>query len=280
MRASPGFELPDRFSADLADFAVHPALLDVALSVAPDGEGTWLPFRYEHVQLHAPLPRRFWSHLRRTSRGERASTYDANLIGDDGGLLMTIEGYTIVRREDAPAENRTLTVSSAGDLDRLRFTPFPRRAPGPGEVEIEVCAAALNFRDVLKALGTMPAVAGSFGDECAGAVTRVGNGVDHVRPGDEVIATAAGALSRYVIAPARHAQPKPAFLPFEEAASLPVALHDRPPRARDAGAARRRRADSDSCRGGWRRPGGRPARAADRRRGVRDRRQSRETRLP
>ena len=31
-----------------------------------------------------------------------------------------------------------------------------RRDPGPGEVEIEVEAAALNFIDVMKAIGTYP----------------------------------------------------------------------------------------------------------------------------
>src|SRR5581483_10771901 len=82
-----------------------------------------------------------------------------------------------------------LGVSVSGNLDTLAFVNTRRIPPGPNEIEIEVRAAALNFRDVLKALGIYPgATAGaiSLGDECAGVVAAVGRGVEQFRPGDEV----------------------------------------------------------------------------------------------
>ena len=46
-------------------------------------------------------------------------------------------------------------MTSLGALDGLAAVARPRRAPAPGEVEIEVAAAGLNFRDVLRALGML-----------------------------------------------------------------------------------------------------------------------------
>ncbi|MGC2625948.1 MAG: beta-ketoacyl synthase N-terminal-like domain-containing protein, partial [Candidatus Udaeobacter sp.] len=43
-----------------------------------------------------------------------------------------------------------------GHLDTLRFTPFALPPCGPGEVIIDVKAAGMNFRDVLKALALYP----------------------------------------------------------------------------------------------------------------------------
>ena len=57
----------------------------------------------------------------------------------------------------------------------------PCRPAAPGEVLIEVKAAGMNFRDVLKALALYPGEAPDariFGDEVAGVVKAVGAGVD------------------------------------------------------------------------------------------------------
>src|SRR6185503_15431200 len=74
-----------------------------------------------------------------------------------------------------------------GHLDTLRFSPFELPQCGPGQVLIDVKAAGMNFRDVLKALGLYPGDAPDariFGDEVAGLVRQVGPGVTHVAPGD------------------------------------------------------------------------------------------------
>ena len=77
-----------------------------------------------------------------------------------------------------------------------------RRAPAPGEVEIAVEATGLNFKDVLNALGMYPGDPGPLGGECAGRVVAVGAGVTHLRPGDAVLAVAAGSFASHVMASA------------------------------------------------------------------------------
>ena len=67
-----------------------------------------------------------------------------------------------------------------GRLDTLRFSPFELPPCEPGQVLIEVKAAGMNFRDVLKALALYPGDAPDariFGDEVGGIVKEVGAGV-------------------------------------------------------------------------------------------------------
>ena len=61
----------------------------------------------------------------------------------------------------------------------------PEAAPGPGEVRVDVRAAGMNFRDVLNALGMVPAP--WLGLELAGVVIEVGEGVHSVCVGDRVM---------------------------------------------------------------------------------------------
>ena len=117
--------------------------------------------------------------------------------------------------------------SAIGTLDGLRLRPLVRRPPGAGEIEIEVCAAGLNFRDVLSTLGSLPGYPdgiGPIGMECAGRVVAVGPGVESPRVGDEVIAIAFDCLGTHAIADARLAVSKPAHLEDAVAATLPIAF--------------------------------------------------------
>ena len=123
--------------------------------------------------------------------------------------------------EANPAAVR-LDVAAPGDVDSLTVRPDERRPPGSGEVEIRVRAAALNFADVLKAVGAFPEA--PFGMECAGAIERVGPGVAAFRPGDEVVSIGPGSFRAYVTRDARHVAPKPETLTLEEAVTLPAAF--------------------------------------------------------
>jgi NADPH:quinone reductase-like Zn-dependent oxidoreductase/acyl carrier protein len=118
-------------------------------------------------------------------------------------------------------------VSRVAELDGLQLRPVARRAPGPGEIEIEVRAVGLNFRDVLSALGSLPGHPGGrgpIGMECAGRVVTVGSGVETPRPGDEVIAIAFDCLGTHAVTDARLAVPKPPHLDDPAAATLPIAF--------------------------------------------------------
>jgi NADPH:quinone reductase-like Zn-dependent oxidoreductase/acyl carrier protein len=112
-----------------------------------------------------------------------------------------------------------------GHLDTLRFAPFALPPCGPEEVLIDVKAAGMNFRDVLKALALYPGEAPDariFGDEVGGIVTAVGAGVTHVAPGDRVFGLAVFGLATQTIARSGDVRCIPGSLSFEEAATLPV----------------------------------------------------------
>ena len=118
-----------------------------------------------------------------------------------------------------------LEVTKPGAFDQVEFRAVPRRAPEAGEVEVEVCAAGLNFRDVMKVLGIYPIeepVDELLGDECAGRVVAVGEGVTHLRAGDGVIVISPGCFSKFVTVPVAYVVRKPEHLSFEEAATIPV----------------------------------------------------------
>lgn len=112
-----------------------------------------------------------------------------------------------------------------GLLDALRLVPFALPPCGAGEVVIDVKAAGMNFRDVLKALALYPAETADariFGDEVAGVVKTVGSGVTHVKAGDRVFGLAVFGLATDSMARAGDVRLIPDGLSFEEAATLPV----------------------------------------------------------
>jgi acyl transferase domain-containing protein len=127
----------------------------------------------------------------------------------------------VLPRAGAIEPARRLKLARPGVLDALELEPFPRRVPGPGEVEIQVRAAGLNFRDVLNALA-MRADDDPLGGECAGTVVAVGAGVQEPVKGDEVLGVALGCFASYVTTDTALLVKKPARLSFEEAATLPL----------------------------------------------------------
>ncbi|MFF7728839.1 SDR family NAD(P)-dependent oxidoreductase [Streptomyces sp. NPDC008001] len=106
----------------------------------------------------------------------------------------------------------------------------PPPAPGPGEVVIAVRAAALNYRDVMQAVGFLTpdsglgALAGRPGMECAGVVTATGPDVTTLSVGDRVFALAPCAFASHVRT-AEHAVGRlPRSMGFAEGATVPVAF--------------------------------------------------------
>ena len=127
-------------------------------------------------------------------------------------------------RED---EGFELAQRIAGDLDSFELVSSPYRAPGYGEIEIEIEAAGLNFRDVLSAMALHKDIQGAhFGGECAGRVLRVGAGVEGLRTGDAVLAITpafdkTGMFASRAIVPVELAFLKPETMTFAEAAGIP-----------------------------------------------------------
>ncbi|GGA98236.1 type I polyketide synthase [Allosediminivita pacifica] len=150
------------------------------------------------------------------------------LSGEEPELALRSGGFVAPRlRPTTPPEalpadqRRVLRIVERGDLDQLQLVEEARKAPGAGEVEIEIRATGLNFRDVLNALGMYPGDAGALGSECAGIVARVGEGVSDLKPGDPVVALAGDCFSTHVTVGARFTLPKPEAITFADAVTIP-----------------------------------------------------------
>ena len=118
---------------------------------------------------------------------------------------------------------KTLAIRERGVLEQLTLETAPRVQPDADQVEIEVHASGLNFRDVLNALGMYPGDAGALGSECSGIVTAIGEGVNDFSVGDPVISFASASFATHVIAPTGLTVHKPESISFAQAASLPNA---------------------------------------------------------
>lgn len=117
-----------------------------------------------------------------------------------------------------------LEISAPGVLDELVLQSTMRQPPDRGEVEIQVCAVGLNFKEVLKALGIyldMPEGSINFGGDCAGRIVAIGSGVEGFAIGDEVVGIAPICFSSFAIVPTHMLVPKSADLSFEEAVTIP-----------------------------------------------------------
>jgi NADPH:quinone reductase-like Zn-dependent oxidoreductase/acyl carrier protein len=123
--------------------------------------------------------------------------------------------------------NFCLSISSPGSLDTLTFESTTRHQPSFNEVEIEVAAVGLNFKEVLIALGLVPVPKDfivQFGLECSGKITALGAGVTDWKIGDEVIAFGSSCFSKFITTSANLVALKPPHLTLEEAATIPVSF--------------------------------------------------------
>jgi myxalamid-type polyketide synthase MxaB len=116
-----------------------------------------------------------------------------------------------------------LAMPETGVLADTSLQSISRWRPAPGMVEVSVLAAGLNFRDVLQSLGVVPTRDRQLvGSECAGTVSAIGQGVTTFKPGDRVIALAAGSLASHITLPQEWVFAIPEGLTPEEAAGVSV----------------------------------------------------------
>lgn len=77
------------------------------------------------------------------------------------------------------------------------FKKLEPTSPTPDQVQVEIHAASLNFRDLMIAMGMYPATPGIpsvMGSDYAGIVTCVGGRINGFNPGDRVFVLSAGSL--------------------------------------------------------------------------------------
>ncbi len=109
-------------------------------------------------------------------------------------------------------------------VDALTWKELPTPQAGAGEVLIEIKAASLNFPDLLivqnkyQIKPLLPFVPGS---EYAGVVQAVGDGVKHLKVGQNVAClSGTGGFASHTIAPAALCMPLPAGFSFVDAAAF------------------------------------------------------------
>lgn len=121
---------------------------------------------------------------------------------------------------------KAITVTRYGDPEVMELREQPDRTPGPGEVQVAVRAAGINFADILMRLGyytNVPKPPFIPGFEAAGVVEAVGKGVTSPLVGERVIVfTFTGCYADRVIVPADRAVAMPEGMSVEEGVALPV----------------------------------------------------------
>ncbi len=228
--------LPQQYAADLDECLLHPAVLDCAFSflipsLLVHASRPYVPLHYRSVRVHrhGRLPNRLFAH----ARGEPARvaaggslTLDVAVVDETGEVWVELTGMTA--RESGSRQGGgscVLDMEAVGQLRTLRFVPRQPPELGAAEVEVEIDTAALNFKDVLIALGMTPAPPGGkgkFGMECAGRVVRVGAEVRELAVGDEVMGFGGVWVAPRAIFPATWLARKAARLSMEQAASVPT----------------------------------------------------------
>jgi hypothetical protein len=136
-------ELPVEMAADLDEFALHPAMLDIATSFYYSfvARGFYLPLAYDRLRVYGPLERRVWSHARfRTDQSSGGETLriDLTVAADDGRVLVEIEGCTLKR-------------AGAGTVPRARAAgEMPAMPAGGSNAALD---AGMTVAEGLDALG-------------------------------------------------------------------------------------------------------------------------------
>jgi phthiocerol/phenolphthiocerol synthesis type-I polyketide synthase C len=169
----------------------------------------------------------------------RALSRELTSDADDVEIVLARDARRVFRVHRGPTSVDLPGVSADSTGIRLErpasgapiWREFTRPEPGPNEVEIEVEATGLNFRDVMWSLGLLPEEAldggyagATLGMECAGRIARVGSAIADLQVGDRVVALAPAAFATHALAPRSAVLALPDAIPADAAAALPVAF--------------------------------------------------------
>jgi NADPH2:quinone reductase len=116
---------------------------------------------------------------------------------------------------------KALIATEPGGVEVLRYVDLPDPEPGPGEACVAVESIGVNFIDIYFRTGLYKAPAPILlGQEAAGTVLSVGEGVTEVKPGDRVAyAGVRGSYAERHTVPAWQLVPLPDAIGFDQAAA-------------------------------------------------------------
>lgn len=127
---------------------------------------------------------------------------------------------------------KRVQAETLNSLEDYRIVEVETPRPGPGEALIRIAACGVGYVDALWALGRYqekPPLPHTPGQEVAGVIEAIGEGVSGLAVGDRVLARVWGGFAERAVAAAANVQRIPAALGFAEAAAFRVnyitALH-------------------------------------------------------
>ncbi|MBD2868779.1 NADP-dependent oxidoreductase [Paenibacillus arenilitoris] len=121
---------------------------------------------------------------------------------------------------------KAAAIAAFGGPEMLRLTEFDAPEPGPGEVRVRVRAAGVQpvdcaARSGWSPPGLSPSLPLIVGNEFAGVIDRLGDGVEGFAAGDEVLGfRSLGCYAEYVVVSAAQLAAKPPGMPWEIAGGL------------------------------------------------------------
>ncbi len=122
---------------------------------------------------------------------------------------------------------KAMLCKELGHPSKMVLEEVPSPVPGKKEVVVTVKACSVNFPDTLIVQGLYqfkPDLPFSPGSDIAGVVKSVGEGVKHLKPGDEVFGIVAyGGFAEEILIPANSVFPKPPMMEDKIAASFMMA---------------------------------------------------------
>ncbi|KAI6710692.1 hypothetical protein PZA11_006639 [Diplocarpon coronariae] len=121
-----------------------------------------------------------------------------------------------------PGRPLKIAIETPGALDTIYFTDdLAVGSPLPDfEVEIQVMATSMNFKDIMISMGQIPSK--YLGVECSGIISAVGSKVTDLIVGDRVCAMSEGAYATYTRCLGTSAQKISHSMSFEDASTMPV----------------------------------------------------------
>lgn len=120
------------------------------------------------------------------------------------------------------SDEAVVTQTHLGRLNTLIWSSTSATAPADDEVEVELYATGLNFRDVLVGMQIIPGRDPKFGYEAAGVVRRVGSKVTRHAVGDRVIAMGISTFSTVITSKEVYFEKLPDHVSFVEGACIPL----------------------------------------------------------
>ncbi|KAF9888394.1 hypothetical protein FE257_008672 [Aspergillus nanangensis] len=123
--------------------------------------------------------------------------------------------------ESRANDSISLQSSKLGRLTALQWVRQDVEPPKDGDVEVEIHATGLNYKDILVSMGIVKNPVAGFGLEAAGVILRTGSNVTGLKPGDRVMLCSDGSFATRRVVLEDLCVKIPSGLSFEDAATMP-----------------------------------------------------------